>query len=298
MLRSFVTVADELHFGRAAERLHLAGPAISQQIKALERELGVRLLDRDNRRVTLTDAGATLLPHAREIVARLDATRELMARVATGTVGTVRLGVPAGLPAALVPELLAALAQRAPQVEVRLRPASTNEQLDLLERGDLDAGLVRHAGGDLLERRAVHEAPVGIAVPAGHPLAAMDVVPASALSGETLIGPEPSMLPPFAAELTAALEAAGARPAASRESPDPAASLALVGAGLGVSVKTEEQMHQYGAATVGAVWRPFADVDVRTTVWMTWRTDRVSPALSTLLEVLAVGLPWGQSAAA
>ncbi|MFD2414751.1 LysR family transcriptional regulator [Amycolatopsis pigmentata] len=137
-LRYFVTVADELHFGRAAERLHIAQPAVSQQIARLERELGVRLLDRSPRRVRLTAAGYRVLDAARRTLAAADQVRAAAEQVMT----TVRIGTAAGLTARLE-RGIDSLRERAPEFDVVLVDLPVDARLNALRQGELDLALVR-----------------------------------------------------------------------------------------------------------------------------------------------------------
>ncbi|MEV8398148.1 LysR family transcriptional regulator [Streptomyces niveus] len=136
--RHFTVVGEELHFGRAAERLGMAQPPLSQRIRELERELGVELFDRSRRQVRLTPAGDVLLGEARELLAGVVRMRELVAGAARGEYGTLRVGVPPELPGSVLG------AAKASEVRLELREFTSAEQLELLARHGLDAGLVHH----------------------------------------------------------------------------------------------------------------------------------------------------------
>jgi DNA-binding transcriptional LysR family regulator len=182
LLRYFVTVAEELHFSRAAQRLFVAQQALSRDIQRLEERLGVRLLDRTTRRVVLTPAGALLLTRARELLAHFDATvRELRGDRRSLTVDVVGPG--------LTPELvLAAARQHAPDVEFFARFHSGSEAaLPILLAGRLDVTFGRHhPPSDRLRQRTVRREPFGVLVPEHHPLARLDAVPLASLRGTGL----------------------------------------------------------------------------------------------------------------
>jgi len=182
LLRYFVTVAEELHFSRAAQRLFIAQQALSRDIRRLEDRLGVRLLDRTTRRVTLTPAGATLLTRARELLAHFDATvRELRGERQSLTVDVVGPGL---TPAAI----LAAARQRAPEVEFFARFHTGSEAaVPLLLAGRLDVTFGRNpAPSDRLRQRTVRREPLAVLIPERHPLARLDAVPLASLRGTGL----------------------------------------------------------------------------------------------------------------
>ncbi|WP_410573261.1 LysR family transcriptional regulator [Amycolatopsis sp. cmx-4-61] len=180
-LRYFVTVADELHFGRAAERLHIAQPAVSRQIAALERELGVRLFDRSPRRVRLTEAGRRVLGTAREALAAVD-------RVRTAAhAGVLRIGTGTGQFAARLERGIDALRERAPGFDVVLLDLPPAARLNAVRQGDADLALVRgvQAAPGLRVLPAWTE-PVFAVVSARHPAADRPVVGVADLAGGEL----------------------------------------------------------------------------------------------------------------
>jgi DNA-binding transcriptional LysR family regulator len=128
LLRYFAVVAEELHFGRAAERLYISQPALSQQIRVLEEQVGMPLFVRGPRGVSLTDAGETLLTEARELLERSDRLRESMEQLRLGASGTLRVGIAPGAPADLLPAVLAPLKQREPDVRVVVRELTTRHR--------------------------------------------------------------------------------------------------------------------------------------------------------------------------
>ncbi|MFC0844205.1 LysR substrate-binding domain-containing protein [Streptomyces noboritoensis] len=171
-LRYFVAVAEELHFGRAAERLHIVQPTVSQQVRRLERELRLDLFDRTTRQVTLTAAGAAFLPHARAVLAAERAGLDAMADHHAEQNAVLRIGTSVGLGTRLE-HVLAALAESAPELTVTLTSSPTATRLRAVRDGELDAAFVRGAsrspGLDLLP---VWKDPLVVALPAAHPLAA------------------------------------------------------------------------------------------------------------------------------
>jgi DNA-binding transcriptional LysR family regulator len=181
-LRSFVAVAEERHFGRAAARLGLVQPAVSQHIARLERELGVRLLDRSPRRVALTRAGARLLPEARAALSGIDRLRDAADALAHGNAAAVRIGTEPGLGRRLA-RGLAAVRALAPEVEPVLVEGDTRSHAFAVAAGTLDTALVR---GDVPDVD-VRVFPVGldavsVVLPSRHPAATLAAVPLKALA--------------------------------------------------------------------------------------------------------------------
>src|SRR5580704_10569319 len=149
-LRYFLAVAKELHFHRAAARLHISQPPLSQQIRALERELGVTLLERNRGRVTLTVAGESFRDDARSILAAVERASERAQHVARGSLGTLSIGfVGSAMFSPTLPDILREFRTGHPEVELVLRELPTVAQLNALVRGELDLGVIR---GPIAER--------------------------------------------------------------------------------------------------------------------------------------------------
>jgi DNA-binding transcriptional LysR family regulator len=207
-LRYFVTLAEELHFGRAAERLHIVQPAVSQQLRRLEAELGARLVDRSTRRVALTAAGQRFLPEARAVLAAAERARDAVAGSAT-----LRLGTSTGLGERL-PRLLAELARLAPDRTVELVRVPAPARLRQVADGTLDAALVRGAPehpGVRLERLWTDA--LAVALPATHPAAGAAPVALPELRGLPLRLPPRPVNPALFDLVTSACRAAGFDPA-------------------------------------------------------------------------------------
>ena len=288
-LRYFLALADELHFGRAAERLHIAQPALSQQLKRLERELGLTLVDRSSRQVILTDAGETLRAEAAGAVARFDAVSAVMTRVRQGKVGSFVLGISPGVRPQLLRQLLTALAGDT-TAEVATRAASAAEAPALLARHEIDAALVHVLPGDaavcsqLLERL-----PLGVALPSGHSFARRRAIRPRDLTGENLIWVSRAAEPVLHEQVMTALIGAGYVPGPTQHPPTVETSLNLVAAGLGVSLKLRHELDQ--APRRGVVWRPLAGVDVSVPTALVWRRDDGSPLLAALRRAARLAAP-------
>jgi DNA-binding transcriptional LysR family regulator len=170
LLRYFAVVAEERHVGYAAARLFISQPALSQQIRALEEQVGVPLFVRHPRGMELTEAGEVLLQEARQVLASSERLEAAVEELSRGHTEGLRLGLPPGLPPGLLPDLLAALRDREPDARVEVRELTTPEQLAALRDGSLDLGLVREPV-DRLSRSTLLVEPLGVSLPATHRLA-------------------------------------------------------------------------------------------------------------------------------
>ena len=284
-LKSFVAVAEELHFGRAAERLHIAQPPLSAQIRQLEAELGVTLLHRTTRRVELAPAGEVLLARAREILASVDRATQDTQRAARGELGRLAVGFTGSSTYALLPTLAAALRSALPGVLLELHgELLTPAQVASLLDGTLDLGLLRPP---VRQRELAFEVirwePLIAAVPQAHPLAAADAVPLEKLSAEPFIS-YPSH---FRSVLHDAIEetcaAHGFLPRVAHEVSETATLVSFVAAGLGVSLVPESTRHM---TVDGAVYRPLAGDTTTVELAVAWRRDDVTPVLERALKVV------------
>jgi len=169
--RSFIAVAEELHFGRAAERLRMTQPPLSRQIQKLERSIGVDLLERDNRKVSLTAAGRAFLAEARRLVVSADRAPVTARRIAAGQAGELRIGFTAASAFSVLGPLLEQISTELPDVDVDLQELVTSEQVQALLDGDLDLGLARPPfDTGLLQSHLLLSEDLLLAVPAGHEL--------------------------------------------------------------------------------------------------------------------------------
>ncbi len=238
LLKYFVAVAEELHFGRAALRLHISQPPLSQQIKSLEKELSAQLFMRSSRRVELTPAGRVLLGRARTLLALADAAADEVGRVAAGLEGTLRLGFVTPAMDGPLPGVLAKYKKSKPDVRLELKEASSLAQLEGLRAGHLDLAIIRHHGQDmdgLVFQPFMREAYV-LALPKGHDLAGQGSLGLAALDGQPFISFPRDQGPKLHDEIMAAFARAGVSPVISQEVLSKRTTLALVVAGLGLAL--------------------------------------------------------------
>jgi DNA-binding transcriptional LysR family regulator len=188
-LRYFVAVAEERHFGRAAERLRIAQPGLSQQIKMLERSLGTKLLVRDQRHVELTPAGEALLQHAHRLLALVDQAVESALLATHGKSGVLRVGTPASGIDPIEHDVLEKFGAQVPGIEVILHPGLGPQNAEALGRGALDLAFVTVPPGSMQGPSYLRlgSAEVMIVLPETHPLAANERIPRAALLNEPFI---------------------------------------------------------------------------------------------------------------
>lgn len=235
-LEYFVAVAEELHFGRAARRLHMAQPPLSQGIRRLEDELGVTLFDRTTRRVELTDAGQLMYPGAREILTRVEALERHAAEIAAGDGGRLRLGFVDSSSYDVLPRFLRAYRERWPAVSYELVTRSSDEQVAALVAGEIDVGIARVAEHDAVATTTVLREPWMIGVGAGHALASRREASLRELKDEPLIGFDRTVSPSLHLELATLCRAHGVRYDPVIEATEYTTILGLVSAGQGIAV--------------------------------------------------------------
>src|ERR1700749_1946809 len=170
-LRCFVTVAEELHFGRAAARLNMTQPPLSRQIQVLEHIIDAPLLERTSRSVRLTPAGRSFLPEARRILKLAETASQVARRIALGKTGSLKIGYTAAAAYGFLPDLIAACRAGVPEVDFSLKEMVSGDQIEALGSGQIDAGLLRPpvARPEFATRRVLAE-PLLAAIPKKHPL--------------------------------------------------------------------------------------------------------------------------------
>ncbi|MBV8220064.1 MAG: LysR family transcriptional regulator [Solirubrobacterales bacterium] len=271
-LRYFVAVAEELHFRRAAERLHISQPPLSQQIRSLEDELGFALLVRTRRRVDLTAAGEAFLRDARSILGELEGAVTTARRIDAGQTGRLRVGFVGSALLSLVPGTVERFRSSRPGVAIELRERSTVDQLRAVSAGVIDVGLVRPPIEDESGLRAatvLRERTVA-ALPAAHPLAALARVPLRRLAVEPLVLFPRAQAPGFHDLLIGALADTGTGPHVIQYAPEMLTIIGLVAAGTGVSLVPASVSR---LALDGVAYRPVTGAPRSELVAITRRDD-------------------------
>jgi DNA-binding transcriptional LysR family regulator len=257
-IRLFVAVAEDRHFGRAAERMYIAQPALSQHVRRLEHDLGVRLLDRSGRHVRLTPAGNAFLDGARRLLAQTDEAARLARLADVGETGTVAIGVDLAAAAGLLPETLRYWSARRPAVRPVLTAGRRPELLDLLRRRELDLAVLDGPVTDAaFETEALVEHDAVVLVPATHRLADESHVRVPHLRDEDLVLVERTVAPGLHDRTIALCHAAGFSPHVSLEVQEPGLVPLAVASGAGLAVVGSN--HVADRSVAGVESRPLAD---------------------------------------
>lgn len=291
-LSCFIAVAEELHFGRAAERLHMTQPPLSRQIQQLEAELGVQLIDRTTRSVTLTPAGVAFLPDARRILQLAESAALTVKRVPAGDLGTVVVGFTAASAHAVLPRLLERTRAKLPDVKLELREMVSAAQIEGLMTGEIDLGMARPPlkRPGIVSRPLLHEQLV-VALPAEHPL----VGQARQLTLNDLDGHDVVMYSPIEARyfnelLISAFTIAGAKPRYVQFVTQVHTMLVLVRSGIGIALvpASAATLHPEGVVfrSIGAFRERPVELDAA------WRQDSTNPALLRLLRDVLPTREW------
>jgi DNA-binding transcriptional LysR family regulator len=263
LLQSFIYVAEELSFRRAAEKLHISQPPLSRQIKALEEELGVRLLERDRcRRVALTDAGHSFLTDARQTLAACATARERAQDAARGSRGKLNIANIAALSSIVLPPLLHAFRKRFPQVEISLVEMTREEQLEGLRESRIHLGIFPDLGAPLesrFESQPFFSCPMVAVLPAGHDVPSEKgggEISIQTLAGKTLLTPSPKASPGYRERFNQLCAIADFAPASVKAVEGLQNILGMVGAGYGVSIFPEVVVSSVGPACCTRRLRP------------------------------------------
>ncbi|HKR40975.1 MAG TPA: LysR substrate-binding domain-containing protein [Paraburkholderia sp.] len=282
-LRAFVVLAEELHFGRAAQRLCIVQSALSMQIKALEDELEVRLLERDRHKVALSETGRLFLPEARATLHQAMRAEQTARMSARGEIGTLRIAFVSSVLPKLLPTLIRTMHERYPNVTLELKDMPTPDQVAALHDDKLDFGLIRlPVAGAGLEIHVVLEEPFVVALPDDHPLAAQALIRPADLRSCPAFVLARRYAPGFHDDMLVALKRAGADLNVVQELGEFTTMLALVAAGMGIGMIPAEAAI---ALPPKVVARPLDLRDHRAGIGLAY-TDLDNPAKRALLGVM------------
>ena len=285
-LRYFVTVAEELHFGKAALRLHMTQPPLSQTIQALEQLVGATLFERNRRGVALTPAGTALLPEARRLLAQAQELPQLVQRAAAGEVGRLALAFVSSADYSVLPPFLRAYRAAYPQVQITLQEATSDLQLDDLLHNRIDAGLLIPPLPDKarleLDYLPVLNEPLVLAVPAGL-LAKKGKVALAALPRLPLIVFPRAISPALYDAILSVFRDAGITPEIGQQAIQMQTIVSLVSAGMGMALVPQSVSN---LMRPGVEYRALADAGPLVETGLAWRRDNTSPVLRGFLDLL------------
>jgi DNA-binding transcriptional LysR family regulator len=289
-LRYFVAVAEELSFTRAAQRLHLSQPPLSQQIQSLESDLGVRLLDRDKRNVALTEPGRVFLEQARQILAKADEARSQVAQAAAGFSGQLRLAYTVSVTFhPTLPQTLLRYSRQAPQVRVILSEMYTEPQFAALLAGELDVGFVRDVPKHEADARAlrldeIDREPLLLALPSEHRLANRGRIWLREAADEAFVVQPRELAATLYDRLALIAAKANFHPLIRQHSQQINGLLMLVAAGMGLALIPASMCT---VSLAGVSYVQLEDPDAYMLLAAASRRDDASPVLARFLAVLA-----------
>lgn len=288
-LRYFVAVAEELSFTKAALRLHLSQPPLSQQVRALEEDLGVRLLERTKRHVALTEPGRVFLDQARQILAKVDEARSQVTAAAAGYSGQLRLAYSVSVsfhPA--LPQTLLRYSQIAPRVSLQLSEMYTEPQYAALLGGQIDVGFVRDEPAHPLAVRSIRlnvidREPLLLALPTGHPLAGRSSLHLAEVAGDAFVSQPRQLVATLYDRLVKLATRAGFQPTIIQHAQQINGLLALVAGGLGLALVPASMRV---VRLVGVSYVPLEDADAYLLLALASRVDDTSPVLQQFLATV------------
>ncbi len=290
-LRYFVRVAEELHFARAAARLGISQPPLSQAIKALEDELGVRLLERTSRNVSLTPAGRAFLDAARATLAQADVAVNVARRSAAGEIGTLSIGFNASAP--FVPRVARAIHEfrlAYPQVELTLSETIGSTQASAIEEGSLDIGIMRSRLQprlpDAIATELLLEERLMVAMRGDHPLAARRGLCLRDLEGEPMLFYAVERTSGFTPEVFEMFHRVGIEPHIAQAVREVTTLFGLAAAGVGIAILAESMCALHAA---NLVYQSLRDPEARTALWLAYRREGATPMCRRFLRIVSEG---------
>jgi len=281
-LRYFEAVADCLSFRRASERLHVAQPALTRRVRALEAALGVRLLERSSQHVSLTPAGEVVLVHARSVLQGIDKLAEAATQADRGSLGTLRIGFISHAAHECLPRIMRSFLRTCPGVEVEFHKFLATQQYETLLANEVDVALLRPLYSDArVLSQVISRSSFLVAIPEGHPLANRQEISMADLAAETFVTLPSQVGASFHSEILGYCERAGYVPHKVKEASDLQALIATVGSGIGLAIVPESVT---SLRAYGVVYKPLSDLDTRAEMIVAWRRDDNSKLVNSFID--------------
>jgi DNA-binding transcriptional LysR family regulator len=288
-IRSFLSIAETLHFGHTAELIHLSQPALSLQIRALEEEVGVRLFERNRRKTTLTAAGAAFRDDAAAALSQLEQAIRSARLAANGKLGLLRIGFVSTAGSEIVPNIVRQFRQGNPEVEFSLRNILTAQQVQMLETGSLDIGFLRVPIGEhsALDVVTVHREPFVLVVPSSHKLAKRKRVRLREVAGQDFVMYERTYAPGFHDLMFGILRHAGIVPNVTQTAVEIPTLISLVASGMGITIMPASVVKHYVASVVACgILDRIPTTEIALAVSKQFRTEVVDNFRSFALKTL------------
>ena len=283
-LKSFIALAEELHFGRAAKRVNLSQPALSLQVQGIEQEIQVKLFFRNRRRTELTQAGEVFLVEARELLLRTEQAITTARRAALGQVGTLRIGFISTAAAMITPNLVKRFRDKYANVDIELRNVLTRDQLIQLQERKIDVGFLRMPlpTPPDISTRVIHREPFVLLLPADHPLAHIKTLRLSDCQGADFVMYTRKMAPGFHDLIMNILHTNGLTPHVVQEAAEMYTLISLVATGLGIAIAPASiALH----LVQNVVVRELPTIEARSEIAIAWKKENASATTQLFLRM-------------
>jgi DNA-binding transcriptional LysR family regulator len=288
-LRYFMAVAEELHFGRAAERLHIAQPPLSQQIRQLETELGFQLFYRTKRSVELTEAGQVFLQECQRLLRQLEQAVETGRQVSRGEMGQLVLGFVSSAAYNVLPTLLRSFRMQVPNVSLELHELTTDQQLQWLRDRRLDVGLIRPPVEDpAFALLTILQEPLVVALPEHHPLARQPYVSLQQLTHESFVLFPRPLAPGLYDQIISLCQQVSFSPNVVQEAIQMQTIVSLVAAEIGIAIVP---ISLQNLQRTGVIYKPLQESTPKAEIAIAWRRIDTSPTVKRFLETVYQLIP-------
>lgn len=283
-LRYFITVAEELNFSRAAERLHIAQPPLSQQIRDLEAELGVQLFQRTKRSVALTEAGVMFLEEVNKVFVQVNQAVRTAQRASRGEIGRLVIGFNSSATYSVLPSLLRKFQQHCPDVELVLHELTTSQQLEKLHRNQIDLGLLYlPVDESRLCVKAVLQEPLMVALPETHSLVNQAQVSMHELLKEPFILPADHLGAGLYGQIMSFFQQIGFHPKVAQSATMLQTAVSLVAGGVGVALVPSSLQN---LQRTGVVYKAIAEPTPEVEIGVVWRQHDSSQVVQKFLNIV------------